>query len=119
MPGFSYKEESISVTNSSGSENTKYTLELIPGFAHKTGKMTIEITEETKFASPQNLDVSYAGNDNLILYPNIPVELKCEFHETGFVIPENANGFGKVYFTCAANNEVEAELPVYFSICVV
>ena len=67
---------------------------MIPGFAHETGEMTIEITEETKFDSPKNLDVSYAGVNNLTLYPNIPVELQCGFDETGIVIPENANMFG-------------------------
>ncbi|MFC2119708.1 S8 family serine peptidase [Bacteroidota bacterium] len=113
---FSYKEESISVTNSSGSENTKYTLELIPGFAHKTGEMTIEITEDTKFASSRNMNITFAGKDNLTLYPNIPVELNCEFYDVNQVIPENANMYGKVYFNCAASNEIEAEIPVSFDL---
>ena len=77
--------------------------------------MTIEITEETKFDGLKNLDVSYAGKDNLTLYPNIPVRLQCKFYETGIVVPENANMYGKVYFMCAASNDVEAEIPVYFS----
>jgi subtilisin family serine protease len=113
---FSYKEKSISVPNSSGSENVKYTLELIPGFADETGIMTIEITEETTFASPKYLDVSYAGMDNLILYPNIPVQLKCEFDKIDEVVPENANIYGNIYFQSAANNEFEAEIPVYFDL---
>jgi subtilisin family serine protease len=112
---FSYKEESISVANLSGSENATYTLELIPGFTHETSTMTMEIIEETEFANSKYLDVSYAGKDNLILYPNIPVQLQCEFDENEFELPENADGFGKVYFMCSASNEVEAELPIYFS----
>ncbi|MGB5893583.1 MAG: hypothetical protein WBG58_05340, partial [Ignavibacteriaceae bacterium] len=115
---FSYKEESISVTNSSGSENAKYTLELIPGFTHETSTMTIEITEETEFTGSKYLDVSYAGKDNLILYPNIPVRLLCEFDEIDQVIPKNADVFGKIYFQSAANNEVEAEFLVNFDLVV-
>jgi subtilisin family serine protease len=112
---FSYKEASIIVNNLSDTENAKFTLELIPGFAHETGEMTIEITEETKFASSKYLDVTYEGKNNLILYPSIPVQLQCEFDETDQVIPENVKVFGKIYFNCAASNEVEGEVPVYFS----
>jgi hypothetical protein len=75
----------------------------------------MEIIEETEFANSKYLDLSYAGKDNLILYPNIPVQLQCEFDENEFELPENADGFGKVYFMCSASNEVEAELPIYFS----
>jgi subtilisin family serine protease len=112
---FSYKEASITVNNLSDTENANFTLELIPGFAHETAEMTIEITEDTKFASSRNMDVTFAGKDNLTLYPNIPAELNCEYYDIDQVIPENANMYGKIYFNCAASNELEAELPVYFS----
>jgi hypothetical protein len=110
---FSYKEASISVKNSFSDENAEYTLELIPGFAHQTSAMTIEITEETKFVSSKYLDVSYAGKDNLTLYPNIPVRLQCEFDEIDQAIPNNANVYGKIYFESAANGELIQEMPVY------
>ena len=88
-------------------------MELIPGFVHETSAMPIEITEETKFASPKNLNVSYAGKYNLTLYPQIPVQLKCEYEETDIIVPTGANVFGKIYFQSAANNEVVCEIPVY------
>ena len=113
---FSYKEASIKINNSSDTDNPKYTLELIPGFAHETGEMTIEITEETNFAGTKYMEVTYAGKHNLILYPSIPVQLQCKFDEIDQVIPKNADVFGKIYFQSEANNEIEAEFPVYFDL---
>ena len=113
---FSYREASIAINNLSDTENAKYTLELIPAFANKTGEMKIDITEETEFASSKYLEVTYAGKDNLILYPSIPVQLQCEFDEIDQVMPENANIYGEIYFQSEANKEFEAEIPVYFDL---
>ena len=111
---FSYKEDSITINNLSDTENAKYTLELIPGFARETAEMTMEIVEETRFADSKYMDVTYSGNKNLTLYPSIPVQLKCEFDQIDQVVPENADVFGKIHFQSEADNEFEAEIPVYF-----
>jgi subtilisin family serine protease len=113
---FSYKEATITINNLSDDENAKYTLELVPAFADKKGEMKIEITEDTKFETSKYLEVTHAGSDNLILYPSIPVQLKCKFDEIDQVMPENANIYGEIYFQSEAANEFEAEFPVYFDL---
>ena len=113
---FSYKENSITINNLSDAEDAKYTLELIPAFAQETAEMPIEITEETNFAGTKYLEVTYAGKDNLTLYPSIPVKLQCKFDKIDQEIPENADVFGKIYFQSAADNEFEAEIQVYFDV---
>jgi tripeptidyl-peptidase-2 len=110
---FSYKDASISIKNSSNNENTNYTLELIPAFTHTNGEMIIKITESTKFTSTQKVNVTYAGKNDLTLYPQIPVQLKCEYEKTDMIVPTGSNVYGKIYFQSAANNEVVCEIPVY------
>ncbi len=88
-------------------------MELIPAFSHANGEMIITIAETTKFTFTQNINVSYAGNYNLTLYPQIPVQLKCEYEKTDMIVPTGANVFGKIYFQSAVNNEVVCEIPVY------
>jgi len=113
---FSYREASITITNLSDDENEKYTLELIPGFANETGEMKIDITEDTEFIRSKYLEVTHDGKDNLIIYPSIPVQLQCGFDEIDQVVPENGNIYGEIYFQSEANNEFEAEIPVYFDL---
>jgi tripeptidyl-peptidase II len=113
--GLSYKKGSVSVRNNSDNENDTYTLELIPAFTHESGEMTIELTEKTKFTNSSNVDVTFAGKENVTLYPNIPVSLQCEYELPDLQIPEEAKLYGMIKFKSAANDNIEAELPVYFS----
>lgn len=112
----SFKEGSVSVNNLPDSVNENYTLELIPAFTHANGEMTIKITESTKFTSTHKVNVTYAGKKDLTLYPQIPIQLKCEYEKIEMIIPTGANVYGKIYFQSAANNKVEAEFLVYFDL---
>ncbi|MBT8386496.1 MAG: S8 family serine peptidase, partial [Ignavibacteria bacterium] len=111
----SYREGSISISRSTDSEEENYTLEIIPGFAHNDGEMTIEVTEKTILENPVTVDVNYNGRDQVTLYPNILTELKCDFDLSEIQIPEDAMFYGIIKFISAANDKVECELPVCFS----
>jgi len=111
----SYRDGSISISRSSDSESEIYTLEIIPGFVHKDGEMTIKVTEKTSLENPVTVGVKYNGRDQVTLYPNILVSLQCDFELPEIEIPEDANFYGVIEFTSAANDKVECELPVCFS----
>ena len=111
----SYRDGSISIERSSDSDSENYTLEIIPGFAHKDGKMIIELTEKTILENPVTVDVNYNGRNQVTLYPNILVELKCDFELPEVQIPEDAKFYGVIEFISTANDKVECELPVCFS----
>lgn len=111
----SYRDGSISISKSPDSENENYTLEIIPGFAHKDGEMTIKVTEKTSLENPVTVGVKYNGRDQVTLYPNILVSLQCDFELPELQIPEDAKFYGMIKFTSAANDKVECELPIYFS----
>jgi subtilisin family serine protease len=111
----SYRDGSISISRSTDLEDENYTLEIIPGFAHQDGEMTIEVTEKTSLQNPVTVDVNYNGRDQVTLYPNILTELNCDFELPEIQIPENAKFYGIIEFKSAANDKVECELPVCFS----
>jgi len=111
----SYRNGSISISRSSDSESEDYTLEIIPGFAHKDGEMTIKVTEKTSLENPETIGVNYNGRAQVSLYPNIPVALQCDFELPEIEIPENAKFYGMIEFKSAANDKVECELPVCFA----
>jgi tripeptidyl-peptidase-2 len=111
----SYRNGSISIERSSDSETENYTLEIIPGFAHKDGEMIIKVTEKTILENPVAVDVNYNGSDQVTLYPNILTELKCDFDLPEIQIPEDAKFYGIITFKSAANDKVECELPFCFS----
>ncbi len=111
----SYRDGSISLEDNSDSESENYTLEIIPGFAHKDGKMIIELTEKTILENPVTVDVNYNGRNQVTLYPNILAELKCEFELPEVQIPEDAKFYGVIKFISTGNDKVECELPVCFS----
>jgi len=111
----SYRNGSISISRSSDSESEDYTLEIIPGFAHKDGEMTIKVTEKTSLENPETIGVNYNGRAQVSLYPNIPVALQCDYELPEIEIPENAKFYGMIEFKSAANDKVECELPVCFS----
>ena len=97
------------------SENENYTLEMIPGFAHKDGEMTIKVTEKTSLENPENVGVKFNGRARVTLYPNIPVALQCNFELPKIQIPEGAKFYGMIEFKSVANDKVESEFPVCFS----
>jgi len=111
----SYRDGSISISRSSDSESESYTLEIIPGFAHKDGEMIIKVTEKTILESPENVDVKFNGRDQVTLYPNILFELQCDFELPELQIPKDAKFYGMIEFKSAANDKVECKLPVCFS----
>ena len=111
----SYREGSISISRSSDSENENYTLELIPGFAHDDGEMTIKVIEKTSMENPETVGVKFNGRDQVTLYPNIPVALQCDFELPGIQIPEDSKFYGMIEFKSAADDKVESEIPVCFS----
>lgn len=111
-----YKDGSISMNNISTSDEEEFRLELIPAFTSATDNMTIDMTEETDFIDKKSIDVTYAGYNNVTLYPNIPVTLHCKFGEVSEAIPENANVTGKIYLVSAANEKTECELPIVVDI---
>jgi subtilisin family serine protease len=111
----SYRDGSISISQSSDSETENYTLEIIPGFVHKDGEMTIKVTEKTILENSVNVGVKYNGRDQVTLYPNILVSLQCDFELPELQIPEDAKFYGIIKFKSAANDKVECELPVCFS----
>jgi hypothetical protein len=111
----SYRDGSISISRSSDSESEIYTLEIIPGFVHKDGEMTIKVTEKTILEKPVTVGVKYNGRDQVALYPNILVSLQCDFELPEIEIPEDAKFYGMIEFISAANDKVECELPVCFS----
>jgi len=111
----SYRDGYISINRSTDSEDENYTLEIIPGFAHKDGEMNIEVTEKTSLENPVTVDVNYNGRERVTLYPNILTELKCDFDLPDIQIPEDAKFYGMIEFKSAANDKVECELPVCFS----
>lgn len=108
----SYKEGKISVSFNSDSDSVKYTLEVIPGFAHADGEMTMNLIEKTYFALPEIIDVTFAGARGIKLYPNIPATLQCNFDKPQRMIPGDANLFGKIYFESTANREIVCEIPL-------
>jgi tripeptidyl-peptidase II len=109
----SYAEGSLSIQNHSGSEDTKYTLQLIPGFTHLSGEMKFEIIESTTFSNPDPINVKYAGRNNVALYPNIPVELECGIKGLTLEVPEEAKVYGTLFFESSITKIIEHELPVY------
>ena len=111
----SYRDGSISISRSTDSESEDYTLEIIPGFTHKDGEMTIQVTEKSILENSVTVDVNYNGRDQITLFPNILTELKCDFELPEIQIPEDAKFYGMIEFKTAANDKVECELPVCFS----
>jgi len=111
----SYRDGSISVNRNSDSESENYTLEIIPGFTHKDGEMTIKVTEKTSIENPKSIGAKYNGKDQVTLYPNIPVTLQCDFELPEIQIPDDAKFYGMIEFKSAANDKVEGEIPVCFS----
>jgi len=111
----SYRDGSISISRSSDSESENYTLEIIPGFVHKDGEMTIKVTEKTILENPVTVGVKYNGREQVTLYPNIPAALQCDFVLPEIEIPEDAKFYGMIEFKSTANDKVECELPVCFS----
>ena len=111
----SYRDGSISISRSTDSESEDYTLEIIPGFTHKDGEMSIQVTEKSILENSVTVDVNYNGRDQITLFPNILTELKCDFELPEIQIPEDAKFYGMIEFKTAANDKVECELPVCFS----
>ena len=104
---------SLSVENP-GNETDEFILELIPAFSHAYGEMKITIIEETGYDVKGNVDVTFAGKNKMILYPNTLVELKCDFDDSEYVVPDGGKLFGTIYLQSAANKDVDCEILVTF-----
>ena len=110
----SYRQGSVSITNSSNEDSTEYVLEIVPGFAHASSSAQIKLTEITTFKTDYGFNIVNNRRTNVTLYPSLPKELEIYYEVPDEYIPENADLVGKLIFESLATNEEIYELPLKF-----
>ncbi len=111
----SYREGSVSVTNSSSEDSSEYIFEIVPGFAHASSTAQIELTVLTTFKADYGFNVVSDRRTNVTLYPSLPKKLEIYYDLPDEYFPENAELLGKIIFESAATKEKVYELPIKFN----
>ena len=111
--GLSYKEETISVFNSSKKDSANYVLELRPAFALHPEPMQIKITATTLFKKELPVKVTHNGGRILTLYPSVPEKISFKFSKPNEFMPAKTKVFGKLFFKTSKKTIFES--PIYFN----
>ncbi len=112
--GLSYRADNISIDMPADKDSAKYILEIIPAFVSKELSANVDIKEITYFPSPVSVDVKNNGRTSLTLYPNNIKYLDFNFSKPATNIPDDAKGYGKIYFKSPSTSKTEYELPINF-----
>jgi hypothetical protein len=112
--GLSYRKDNISVDMPADKDSIKYILEIIPAFTSKELSANVDINEITYFPSPIKIDAKHNGRTAISLYPNNIKYVDVSFSKPEVKIPNNANGYGKIYFKSPSTDKTEYELPINF-----
>jgi hypothetical protein len=113
--GLSYRTGgSVSVNMPSDKDSAKFVLEIIPAFASKELTADLEVKEITYFPSPISVDAKSNGRSALSLYPNNIKYVDFNFSKPEAAIPNDADGYGKIYFKSPSTEKTEYELPINF-----
>jgi hypothetical protein len=113
--GLSYKTGSISVDFPAGVDSVTYILEVIPAFASKELNANLSVKEITYLPSPTTVGVKNNGRATITLYPNNIKSVDVSFSKPEIQIPNDAKGYGKIYFKSPSTDKTEYELPINFN----
>lgn len=113
--GFSYKDMSISLTNSNEDDGNEFTLTLVPAFVDEVKEINIFVNEVTLLKEPVSFNVTNKSSSNVVLYPAIPETLTLDIDFSNVIFDEDEKPFGKIYFESQNKGKVEYELPIYIN----
>ena len=110
----SFKTGTVSVTNSSGDDSSKYTFVIVPGFADESDMADISLTETTYFENNYPVTVTSERRPAVTLFPSLPKQLTISFSKPDEFFPDDSVPFGNIKFESATTNKIEYELPIKF-----
>lgn len=114
--GFSYKDMSISLTNSNEEDDdNEFVLTLVPAFVDEVKEINVFVNEVTTLKEPVSYKVTNKSSANIVLYPAIPELLILDIDFSNNIFDEGETPLGKIYFESQNNGKVEYELPIYIN----
>ncbi len=113
--GFSYKDMSISLTNSNKEDDNEFLLTFVPAFVDEVKKINVFVKEVTALKEPTSFKVTNKSSSSIVMYPAIQESLTLDVDFSKNTFDENVTPVGKIYFEKQNSGKVEYELPIYIN----